>query len=113
MWGNKARKMRERLGGFLDEGSEIEGKYTCAGMVMLDAKFSGEITSKDTLVIGERSAVRATVRRAVLVVHGAAVGNVTASGRVAPKPRARVTEHAAATVTVSGSGARSAVRGAV
>src|SRR5438094_9255502 len=81
MWGNKARKMRERLGGFLDEGSEIEGKYTCAGMVMLDAKFSGEITSKGTLVIAERSAVRATVRTAVLVVHGEAVGNVTASER--------------------------------
>ena len=50
MWGNrtgKAPRTRERLGSFLEEGSEIEGKYTCAGTVMLDAKFSGEITSND------------------------------------------------------------------
>ncbi|TMB78915.1 MAG: polymer-forming cytoskeletal protein [Chloroflexi bacterium] len=105
MWGNKARKMRERLGGFLDEGSEIEGKYTCAGMVMLDAKFSGEITSKDTLVIGERSAVRATVRTAVLVVHGEVVGNVTASERVELKSSARVTGDVEAPVIVMEKGA--------
>jgi cytoskeletal protein CcmA (bactofilin family) len=91
MWGNKTRKMRERLGGFLDEGSEIEGKYTCAGMVMLDAKFSGEITSKDTLVIGERAVVHATVRTATLVVRGEVVGDVTASEQVVLESSARVT----------------------
>src|SRR5437870_12622967 len=90
MWGNKARKMRERLGGFLDEGSEIEGKYTCAGRVMLDAKFSGEITSKDTLIIVERAVVHATVRTATLVVRGEAVGNVTASEQVLPDSSARI-----------------------
>ena len=47
MWGKRTGKAPGRIGAFLDEGSEIEGKYTCAGKVMLDAKFSGEITSND------------------------------------------------------------------
>src|SRR5205809_2940490 len=108
MWGNRkgrARGRRGRLGAFLDEGSEIEGKYTCTGTVMLDAKFSGEITSKDTLVIGEHGVVRATVRTATLVVRGELVGNVTASEQVVLEASARVTGDVEAPVIVMAKGA--------
>jgi len=91
MWRNRKRKMRGRLGAFLDEDSEIEGRYTCSGTVMLDAKLRGEITAQDTLIIGERAVVEATVRAAILVVHGQLVGDVTASERVELKGTARVT----------------------
>jgi len=86
----KARKMRGGLGAFLDENSEIEGRYTCAGTVMLDAKLRGEITAQDTLIIGDRGVVEATVRAAILVVHGQVIGDVTASERVELKGTARV-----------------------
>src|SRR5205823_5852710 len=92
-----------------DEGSEIEGKYTCAGTVMLDAKFSGEITSKDTLVIGEHAVVRATVRTATLVVRGEVVGDVTASEQVVLEASARVTgavEAPFSVLVVHGDGSR-------
>jgi cytoskeletal protein CcmA (bactofilin family) len=98
-------KTRDRLGAFLDEGSEIEGKYTCAGTVMLDAHLSGEITSKDTLVVGEHGVVHATVRTATLVVHGEVVGNVTASERVELKSSARITGDVEAPVIVMEKGA--------
>ena len=94
MWWTKKRKaarMRRRLGAFLDAGSEIEGKYMCTGTVMLDAKLSGEITSKDTLIIGAEGIVHATVRAATVVVCGEVVGSVTASERVELKNGARVT----------------------
>jgi cytoskeletal protein CcmA (bactofilin family) len=45
---------RKKLSAFLDEGSEIEGKYTFTGTVLLNGKFQGEIASPDTLIIGER-----------------------------------------------------------
>ena len=99
------RNRRARLGAFLDGNSEIEGKYTCAGMVMLDAKFSGEITSKDTLVIGEHAVVRATVRTATLLVRGEVVGNVTASEQVVLEASARVTGDVEAPVIVMEKGA--------
>jgi len=45
--GRKENAPRKRgLGAFLDEGSEIEGKYTCSGTVMLAAKVRGEITAR-------------------------------------------------------------------
>src|SRR6185295_20066776 len=73
---------RKKLTAFLDEGSEIEGKYTFTGTVLLNGKFHGEIASPDTLIIGERGVVNASVRAGILVVNGELVGNVLASERV-------------------------------
>ncbi len=86
MFGNR----RARLGAFLDGNSEIEGKYTCAGTVMCDAKLRGEITCKGTLIIGKTGVVQAAVEAEILVVHGEVIGNVTASERVELKASARV-----------------------
>jgi cytoskeletal protein CcmA (bactofilin family) len=87
MWG----KRNGRVGAFLDDASEIEGKYHCAGTVMLDARLRGEIMAKDTLIIGEHAIVEAAVEATVLVVHGTIVGNVTVSERVELKRNARIT----------------------
>jgi cytoskeletal protein CcmA (bactofilin family) len=81
---------RKKLTAFLDEGSEIEGKYTFSGTVLLNGKFQGEIASPDTLIIGERGVVNATVRAGTLVVNGELVGDVHASERVELTGRARV-----------------------
>jgi len=101
MWGNR----KDRVGAFLDDGSEIEGKYTCAGTVLLDAKLRGEIMAKDTLVIGDHGVVEATVRAVILVIRGRVVGNVTASERVELKSGARVTGDVEAPVIVVEAGA--------
>lgn len=97
--------MRGRITAFLDEESEIEGRYTCAGTVVFDAKFQGEITSKDTLIIGERGVVHANVQAANLVVRGELVGDVTASARVELKSTARVTGNIEAPIIVMEEGA--------
>jgi len=104
MWRNRKRTAR-RLGAFLDEGSEIEGKYICTGTVMLDAKLRGEIMSRDTLIIGDQGVVHATVQAATVVVRGEVVGNVTASERVELKGSARVTGDVEAPVIVMEAGA--------
>ncbi|MEX2224619.1 MAG: polymer-forming cytoskeletal protein [Candidatus Rokuibacteriota bacterium] len=81
---------RKKLTAFLDEGSEIEGKYTFSGTVLLNGKFQGEIASPDTLIIGERGVVNASVRAGTLVVNGELVGDVHASERVELTGKARV-----------------------
>ena len=101
MWGNRG----DRVGAFLDDGSEIEGKYTCAGTVMLDAKLRGEITANDTLVIGDHGVVEATVRAVVLVIRGKLIGKATASERVELKSSARVTGDVEAPIIVVEEGA--------
>jgi len=108
MWGSRkgdGRWSLGRIGAFLDEDSEIEGRYTCSGTVVFDAKFSGEITSRDTLIIGERGVVHANVQAVNLVVRGELVGDVSASARVELKSTARVTGNIEAPVVVMEEGA--------
>ena len=85
-----ASSPRGNLTAFIDEGSEIEGKYTFSGTVMLNGKFQGEIASTDTLIIGERGVVNATIRAGTVVINGELVGNVQATERVELKGSARV-----------------------
>ena len=101
MWG----KSKGRVGAFLDDGSEIEGKYTCSGTVMLDARLRGELTAKDTLIIGDHGVVEATVRGVILVVRGKVVGNVTATERVELKSGSHVTGDIESPVIVMEAGA--------
>ena len=102
MWRRRAKtpKMRGGIGAFLDEETEIEGKYACAGTVMLNGKLRGEINAKDTLIIGSRASVHAIVQAGSLIVHGEIVGNVTAARRVELKSGARVTGDIEAPVIV-------------
>src|SRR2546427_13296705 len=82
------RKSRKRttkgsdLTAFIDEGSEIEGKYSFTGTVMINGRFRGEIVSSDSLIIGEKGVVNATVRAGIVLINGEVVGSVSASQRV-------------------------------
>src|SRR5205814_4031427 len=78
------------LTAFIDEASEIEGKYTFSGTVMLNGKFKGEISSNDTLIIGEKGVVNAQIRAGVVLISGEVVGNVLGLERVELRGSARV-----------------------
>lgn len=78
------------LSAFIDEASEIEGKYTFSGTVMINGKFKGEIVSNDTLIVGEKGVINATIRAGIVLINGEVVGNVLASERVELRGTARV-----------------------
>jgi cytoskeletal protein CcmA (bactofilin family) len=78
------------LSAFIDEGSEIEGKYIFSGTVMLNGKLSGEIQTSDTLIVGEKGVVNANVRAGTVVISGEVVGNVVATERIELRGSARV-----------------------
>ena len=86
--GKRAR--RNELTAFIDEGSEMEGRYTFRGTVMLNGRFKGEINSEDTLIIGERGVVQADVRAGRVQVSGEVTGNVRATERIDLKRTARM-----------------------
>src|SRR5207237_925449 len=77
-------------GAVIDESSEIDGKYTFSGTVMLNGKFKGEISSNDTLIIGEKAVVKASIRAGVILISGEVVGNVLGTERVELRGTARV-----------------------
>ena len=78
------------LTAFIDEASDFEGKYTFSGTVMLNGKFKGEIASNDTLIIGEKGVVNASIRAGVILINGEVVGNVLGTERVELRGTARV-----------------------
>ncbi|MFQ5847990.1 MAG: polymer-forming cytoskeletal protein [Candidatus Methylomirabilales bacterium] len=77
---------------FIDERSKIEGKYTFTGTgtVLLNGTLQGEVVTTDTLIVGEKAVINATIRAESVVIMGEVVGNVQANARVELKGSARV-----------------------
>jgi cytoskeletal protein CcmA (bactofilin family) len=70
------------LNALLGRGSEFEGKLAFEGKVRIDGTFSGEISTNDTLHIGEGAKVSAEISCGTVVVEGEVVGNIKATGAV-------------------------------
>ena len=66
----------------IDEGSEIEGKFNFNGTVMVNGKLRGEIVANDSLVVGDKGVVNATIRAGAVQILGEVVGDVHATERV-------------------------------
>ncbi len=78
------------LNALLGRGSEFEGKLAFEGTVRIDGKFTGQISTDDTLIVGEGATVSAEITCGSLVVHGDVVGNVNAKAGVELRNPARV-----------------------
>jgi cytoskeletal protein CcmA (bactofilin family) len=88
--GEQSRIRPGDLTAFVDEGSEIEGTCTFRGTVMLNGKFKGEIQSSDTLIVGEKGVVNATIRAGTVIVRGEVGGTVIAGVRLEVRRGGRV-----------------------
>jgi cytoskeletal protein CcmA (bactofilin family) len=78
----------------------MEGRYTFHGTVMLNGTFKGEISSDDTLIIGENGVVQADVRAGRVLVSGQVTGTLRATERVVLRRTARVQGDVEAPVVV-------------
>ena len=70
------------LTAFIDQGSSFEGKLSFKDTVRIDGHFSGQITSENTLVVGESGVIEANVRSQVVIVSGTVAGDVVATSKV-------------------------------
>ena len=74
----------------LGKGSEFEGKLSFEGQVRIDGKYSGQISTRDVLVIGEGAKVSAEISAGTVIINGTVEGNIKATGLVELHPPARV-----------------------
>lgn len=74
----------------LGQGSEFSGKLTFEGTVRIDGRFSGEIFSEGTLVVGEGAEITADIAVKKLLVKGVVEGNLTAEESIEIHTPARV-----------------------
>jgi cytoskeletal protein CcmA (bactofilin family) len=103
MWksGGKTRgKEGGELTAFLDEACEIEGKFSFSGTVMINGRLRGEIHSNDTLIVGEKGVINASIRAGVVLISGEVVGNVVGVERVELRGSARVSGDIEAPIVV-------------
>ena len=70
------------LTAFIDQGSEFEGKLSFKDTVRIDGNFSGEISSDNTLIVGESGQIQATIHSVCVVVSGLVEGDVHASEEI-------------------------------
>jgi cytoskeletal protein CcmA (bactofilin family) len=78
------------LNALLGKGSSFEGKLLFEGSVRIDGKFTGEIISTDTLIIGEGADVKGEIAVGTLVIVGDYNGNAKASKSVELRAPAKV-----------------------
>ena len=70
------------LTAFIDQGSSFEGKLSFKDTVRIDGHFSGQISSENTLVVGETGVIEANVRSQTVIVSGTVAGDIVAAAKV-------------------------------
>jgi cytoskeletal protein CcmA (bactofilin family) len=98
MFGRKDTNVKQRnsalergeIKAFLGPGSHFEGKMAFDEIVRLDGAFRGEITSRDTLIVGETADIQAQVIVGTLIVSGKIRGNIKAVSRVEMRAPAQI-----------------------
>ena len=70
------------LTAFIDQGSEFEGKLSFKDTVRIDGTFSGEISSDNTLIVGESGQIMATIHSVCVVISGLVEGDIIASEQI-------------------------------
>lgn len=98
MFGRKEANVKQRnnalekgeIKAFLGPGSHFEGKMAFDEIVRLDGAFRGEITSRDTLIVGDTADIQAQVIVGTLIVSGKIRGNIKAVSRVEMRAPAQI-----------------------
>lgn len=79
---NKFAAAHAALNAFLDKGSAFEGKLTFQGAVRIDGKFTGQIMSDDTMLVGEQGRIYGQVIVGDADIGGLIEGTLTVLGVV-------------------------------
>lgn len=78
------------MNALLGRGSEFEGKLVFEGTVKIDGKFTGDINSEGTLIVGEGARVKAEIAVDTVIIQGEVFGNIKAKSLVELHSTARL-----------------------
>ncbi|MBW1843343.1 MAG: polymer-forming cytoskeletal protein [Deltaproteobacteria bacterium] len=66
----------------IHEGCEVEGSLAVENSLRVQGDFRGRIKARKTVTIDERASVTGDIQARIVIIHGAVVGDVTASREV-------------------------------
>lgn len=84
-------ELESQIKGYLGEGTEFKGHLTFEGAVRLDGHFEGEVTTRDSLIVGETGQVKARVEVGQFICKGRFTGDILARKLIKLYPPAEVT----------------------
>jgi cytoskeletal protein CcmA (bactofilin family) len=67
---------------FIQEGCEVEGTLSVENSLRVQGEFRGRIKAGNTVTVDERATVTGNIQARIVIIHGAVVGDVTASREV-------------------------------
>lgn len=79
-----------KMTGFFDKDTHIEGDLSFKGSFRIDGSFKGTIDSESTLIVGENGKVEAEIKVGYIVVNGEIKGNIQAKEKVEINSTGRV-----------------------
>lgn len=73
---------KDEINAFLGAGTDYQGKLSFQGAVRIDGRFTGEVESEGTLVVGKDAVVEGQVRVSQLILSGKLRGDIQAGAKV-------------------------------
>jgi cytoskeletal protein CcmA (bactofilin family) len=67
---------------YIQEGCEVEGSLSVENSLRVQGEFRGRIKAGNTVTVDERATVTGDIQARIVIIHGAVVGDVTASREV-------------------------------
>ena len=84
MWKEKTdmKKNDSEIKAYMGEDTVFNGLLNYSGTVRIDGKFEGQVTTEDTLIIGETGHLIAEISAGTIICMGYVEGNLTASKKI-------------------------------
>jgi cytoskeletal protein CcmA (bactofilin family) len=76
------KKAKDEISAFLGKDTEFEGKLSFTGTVRIDGRFSGEVFSSGTLIVGQSAVIKATVHVGDMIISGEVYGDIVAENKI-------------------------------
>jgi cytoskeletal protein CcmA (bactofilin family) len=89
-WNRRTQAAPETSMAFVTEGSELEGKCSFNGSVVLNGHVKGEVRATGTLSVGRAGRVEARLHAPIVIIEGEVVGSIVATERIELRENARV-----------------------
>lgn len=74
----KSKKLKEQINAFLGSDTQFEGKLSFKGVVRIDGRFKGEISTEGTLIVGETAFIESDIHASEIIISGEVSGNIIA-----------------------------------
>ncbi len=76
------KRPKDEMNAFLGKDIDFKGKFSFNGTTRIDGKFSGEISSSGTLIVGESATIRSQIHVAEAIINGEVHGDISAENRI-------------------------------